>query len=64
MRKSKIAGVGHYVPDRVVTNQDLEKIMDTSNEWIVERPEFRNGVILRKVPIPLPIWVPKPRKKH
>ncbi len=37
MYKSKIAGVGHYVPDNVVTNQDLEKLMDTSNEWIVER---------------------------
>ena len=37
MRRSKIAGVGHYVPERVVTNQDLEKIMATSNEWIVER---------------------------
>jgi len=37
MRNSKIAGVGHYVPANVVTNQDLEKIMDTSHEWIVER---------------------------
>jgi 3-oxoacyl-[acyl-carrier-protein] synthase-3 len=37
MRKSRIAGVGHYVPERVVTNQDLEKIMDTTHEWIVER---------------------------
>lgn len=37
MRKSKIAGVGHYVPGKVVTNRDLEKIMDTSHEWIVER---------------------------
>lgn len=37
MRKSRIAGVGHYVPEKVVTNQDLEKIMDTSHEWIVER---------------------------
>lgn len=37
MRNSKIAGVGHYVPERVVTNQDLEKMMDTSDEWIVER---------------------------
>jgi 3-oxoacyl-[acyl-carrier-protein] synthase III len=37
MRKSKIAGVGHYVPEKVVTNRDLEKIMDTSHEWIVER---------------------------
>ncbi|QMU28375.1 3-oxoacyl-ACP synthase III family protein [Adhaeribacter radiodurans] len=37
MRKSKIAGVGHYVPEKVVTNADLEKIMETSNEWIIER---------------------------
>ena len=37
MRKSKIAGVGHYVPEKVVTNADLDKIMETSHEWIVER---------------------------
>jgi 3-oxoacyl-[acyl-carrier-protein] synthase III len=37
MRNSKIAGVGHYVPEKVVTNQDLEKLMDTSDEWIRER---------------------------
>lgn len=37
MRKAKIAGVGHYVPEQVVTNRDLEKLMDTSHEWIVER---------------------------
>ncbi len=30
-------GMGHYVPDRIVTNFDLEKIMDTSNDWIKER---------------------------
>lgn len=37
MRRARIAGVGHYVPERVVTNADLEKLMDTSDEWIVER---------------------------
>ena len=37
MYNSRIVGIGHYVPDRVVTNKDLEKIMDTSDEWIVER---------------------------
>ena len=37
MRKSKIAGVGHYLPDKVVTNFDLEKIMETSHDWILER---------------------------
>ena len=37
MYKTKIAGIGHYVPERVVTNFDLEKLMDTTNEWIIER---------------------------
>lgn len=37
MRHSKITGVGHFVPERVVTNFDLEKVMDTSDEWIRER---------------------------
>lgn len=37
MIRSKIAGIGHYVPEKVVTNQDLEKLMDTSDEWIQER---------------------------
>jgi len=37
MRHAKIAGVGHYVPANVVTNHDLEKIMATSHDWIVER---------------------------
>jgi len=33
----RIAGTAHYVPERVVTNADLEKWMDTSDEWIVKR---------------------------
>jgi 3-oxoacyl-[acyl-carrier-protein] synthase-3 len=37
MLNSKIVGVGHYLPERVVTNFDLEKMMDTSDEWIRER---------------------------
>ena len=36
-----ILGTGHYVPDRVVTNADLEKIVDTSDEWIRERTGIR-----------------------
>lgn len=32
-----IRSVAHYVPDRVVTNDDLSKLMDTSDEWITER---------------------------
>ncbi|MGZ5513759.1 MAG: 3-oxoacyl-ACP synthase, partial [Candidatus Aminicenantales bacterium] len=32
-----ITGTGHYVPPRVVTNHDLEQLMDTSDAWIRER---------------------------
>jgi 3-oxoacyl-[acyl-carrier-protein] synthase-3 len=37
MFQTKIAGIGMYVPENVVTNDDLAKIMDTSDEWIQER---------------------------
>ncbi len=37
MYSSKIAGIGHYVPERVVTNKDLEALMETTDEWIQER---------------------------
>jgi 3-oxoacyl-[acyl-carrier-protein] synthase-3 len=37
LRNSRIAGVGHYVPEKVVKNADLEGLMDTSDAWIVER---------------------------
>jgi len=37
MLNAKIGGIGYYVPERVVTNHDLEKVMDTSDEWIQER---------------------------
>lgn len=37
MLHSKIKGIGHYVPENVVTNADLEKKMNTSDEWIRER---------------------------
>src|SRR5437762_8692733 len=37
MPKTKIAGIGMYVPKKIVTNNDLMKYMDTSDEWIQER---------------------------
>jgi 3-oxoacyl-[acyl-carrier-protein] synthase-3 len=36
-RYAKIAGWGKYVPERVLTNADLEKMVDTSDEWITQR---------------------------
>ncbi len=41
LRKSRILGVGSYVPDRVVTNQDLMQRMETTDAWIVERTGIR-----------------------
>ena len=36
-----ITGIGAYVPDRVLTNDELETLVDTSNEWIMERTGIR-----------------------
>ena len=37
MYTSRISGLGHFVPDNIVTNDDLSKLMDTNDEWIQER---------------------------
>jgi len=37
MYNSKIAGLGYYVPENIVTNEDLSKVMDTNDAWIQER---------------------------
>ena len=42
---SRIAGTGSHLPERVVTNHDLEKVMDTSDQWIRER----TGICSRRV---------------
>ena len=41
LRGATIAGTGMYVPDRVLTNADFEKMVDTSDAWIVERTGIR-----------------------
>jgi 3-oxoacyl-[acyl-carrier-protein] synthase-3 len=40
-RKIVIAGTGSYLPERVLTNADLEKMVDTNDEWIVQRTGIR-----------------------
>lgn len=45
-RAAKIVGVGRALPERSVSNRDLEKIVDTSDQWIVERTGIRNRRIL------------------
>lgn len=41
-----IAGIGGYLPERVMTNADLEKMVDTSDEWILERTGIRQRHII------------------
>lgn len=41
MTRSRIAGIGMYVPEQVVTNNDLTKYMETNDEWIQERTGIR-----------------------
>jgi len=41
MTRARIIGVGAYAPKRVLTNADLEKLVDTSDEWIVQRTGIR-----------------------
>jgi 3-oxoacyl-[acyl-carrier-protein] synthase-3 len=43
----RMAGVGHYVPERVMTNADFEKILDTTDEWIVSRTGMHERHIAR-----------------
>ena len=45
MTSARIIGTGHYLPDRVLTNTDLENVMDTTDEWIRQR----TGILQRHV---------------
>ena len=44
-KRAAITAVGHYVPDRVLSNKDLEKMVDTSDEWI----RTRTGIVERRI---------------
>jgi 3-oxoacyl-[acyl-carrier-protein] synthase-3 len=43
--RAAITAVGHYVPDKVLTNHDLEKLVDTNDEWI----RTRTGITERRI---------------
>ena len=47
-RRAKITAVSHYLPERRVTNKDLEKTVDTSDDWIVERTGIRERRVAAK----------------
>lgn len=45
---SKIIGTGHYVPEKILSNHDIAKRVDTNNEWIIER----TGIVERRIADP------------
>ncbi|MBI5195275.1 MAG: ketoacyl-ACP synthase III [Nitrospirae bacterium] len=47
MLKSRIAGTGSYVPEKVLSNFDLEKMVDTTDEWITERTGIKERRIAK-----------------
>lgn len=46
--KAKIIGTGSYLPEKILTNQDLEKMVDTSDEWIVTRTGMKERRIAKE----------------
>ena len=58
MYHSKIAGLGYFVPEHIVTNDDLSKIIDTNDEWIQERTGIQNVGMSKKAAVKPPQrWV-------
>ncbi len=48
LRRAKITALGTYVPPRVLSNKDLEKMVDTTDEWIMERTGIRERHLVEK----------------
>jgi 3-oxoacyl-[acyl-carrier-protein] synthase-3 len=48
LRRAKITAVSHYLPERRVTNNDLTTLVDTSDEWIIERTGIRERRVAEK----------------
>lgn len=61
-KRAAILGVGHFTPDKVLTNFDLEKIVDTSDEWIVERTGVRERRIVTDEQAASDLAVPAAKK--
>ena len=58
-----MTGVGAYLPEQVVTNDDLAKIVDTSDEWIVERTGIRQRHQAARRPADVATWPSRPRRR-
>ena len=46
MTRARIVGIGAYAPKRILTNAELEKMVETSDEWIVQRTGIRERRIV------------------
>ncbi|MBI4536242.1 MAG: 3-oxoacyl-ACP synthase, partial [Ignavibacteriae bacterium] len=47
-KRATITAVGHYVPEKILSNADLEKMVDTTDEWIISRTGIRERRIAEK----------------
>ena len=48
MYNSKISGLGMYIPENIVSNENLTDLMDTSDEWIKERTGIKERRHIKK----------------
>jgi 3-oxoacyl-[acyl-carrier-protein] synthase-3 len=48
VRRAKITAIGTYVPPRILSNHDLEKMVDTTDQWILERTGIRERHLVDK----------------
>ncbi len=56
MPYAHITGWGMYVPEPILTNDDICKLVDTNDEWIRERTGIRERRIAARMSIPPPRW--------
>jgi 3-oxoacyl-[acyl-carrier-protein] synthase III len=47
-RRAKISALGTYVPPKILTNQDFEKMVETTDQWIVERTGIKERHMLEQ----------------
>jgi len=59
---ARIAGTGSHVPAKIVTNEQLETLVDTSSEWIVQRTGIRSRHLLEESEVPSDMGVKAGRK--
>lgn len=59
MKGARITAIGSYVPSRRLTNHDLEQMVDTNDEWIVQRTVYGSAESAARMNIPV-IYVQPP----